>query len=211
LPFNTSEDWKIEINLADNVGNTYQTVADVKIDNNKPFLSVEPILNQVSNPNPLPIDPTVSETVTMNISVADTDETGIDISTLVFELVEDTGSQLIIRDTIPGNDSRVKLADDSAEITLDISELAEGDYFIRTSVYDKTSNLQQTRTRTITIHITVGETTTSPENTTSSEPPTGGGGFGTVNLIEFIVFNLLALGGGIGIAALYERYKTMKA
>jgi len=32
----------------------------------------------------------------------------------------------------------------------------------------------------------------------------------TIDLIAFIIFDLLALGGGVGIAILFERYRAMK-
>ncbi len=211
-PFNTSEDWKIDISLSDNVGNTFQTVIDVKVDNLNPNLVVTGILNQLTNPNPLikKIDPQVNNELVINVTFNDIDQTGIQTSTLVYEIVEDVNSQFTVLETIFANDSRVDMTNDSSTLTLDISVLEEGYYFIRATVYDKTSNVQQTQTRTITIGFLAETTTTTPENTTTTETPSGEGGFGSVNLIEFVVFNLLALGGGIGIAALYERFKTMK-
>ncbi|MFX0085789.1 MAG: hypothetical protein ACFFAU_08950 [Candidatus Hodarchaeota archaeon] len=206
-PYNKLEDWKIFINVFDLIGNSYQRELDVKLDNSSPTLTVSGEFNRIANPRPLIVDPTITSELILNVNFADTGGTGIAISTLTFRVFDNTTGPTHLYD-IDFDDSRVDIAGNSATLTLN-TNIEVGDYFIQIIIRDKTSNTGQVTARSFTIRYPIS-TTTTPVNTTTSETPDGGDLFGPVNLVEFIIFNLLALGGGIGIAALYERYKGTK-
>ncbi len=208
FPYDKLEDWQISINIFDLIGNSYQRELDVKLDNSSPSLTVIGEMNRLIYPQRLIIDLTITSELTVSVNFEDLGGTGIDSSTLFFSVVY-SGTELE-RENITSPDSRVTLVGNSATLNLDVMGYEEADYVINIFIRDKTSNTGQVTTRTFTIHYPVSTTTQPPTNTTTSQTPDGGDLFGPVNLVQFIIFNLLALGGGIGIAALYERYKGMK-
>jgi hypothetical protein len=208
-PFNQTEDWKIDITVFDLTGNSYQTEMDVKLDNLVPTLTTSIKWSRVINPQPLVVDPTINNTLTVNVNFEDTGETGIDSSTLFFRLFENTTGPQRVETINTSDTNRVTVIGNSATLTL-ATEIPEGEYFLLVVVRDKTSNTGWLITRTFIIHYPVSTTSSPLGNTSTSDTPDGGDLFGPVNLIEFVIFNLLALGGGIGIAALYERYKATK-
>ncbi|UCG89695.1 MAG: hypothetical protein JSU57_04260 [Candidatus Heimdallarchaeota archaeon] len=130
----------------------------------------------------------VDEELIIHITFDD-QETGIYIETLTLELYNSTGAVL---DTILFEDANfTERTDNEARIVLDTSELDEGDYSIKIIIFDNTGNREEITSESFTI--------------SRPGPPDI---FGNIFLI--ILSPLLAFGGGIGIAALYERFKGIR-
>lgn len=197
----TSEDWRIVIDIVDMAGNTNQYVNTIKLDNSTPTINVTGILssNYASN---LQIDPSTNSELLINVIYNDLAGIGVDISNLYFELFDSTGIPILV-ETIPSNDSRVSVTSISATLTYNLTSLNnDSDYYFRAIIYDQTSNRGQALTRIITILY--------PPQSTSNPPTNGGNPLDGAFLFNLVVINLLALAGGVGIAVLYERFKTMK-
>jgi len=130
----------------------------------------------------------VDEKLVVNIKFNDS-ESGIYIQTLTLWLLNSTGGTL---DTIYYVDANITLENDTkARIVLDTSELDKGDYSIKISICDNTGNKGDTTPKSFTI--------------SRPGPPDI---FGNIFLI--ILSPILAFGGGVGLAALYERFKGIR-
>ena len=130
----------------------------------------------------------VDDRLVVNITYNDT-ESGIYKETLTLELVNSNGTVL---DTIRYGDGNVTASDTEATIVLDVSELENGDYKVNIRIFDNTGNKKDAPPESFTIH------RPSPSNP-------------LVNMIQLILAPILALGGGIGLAALYERLKGIRS
>ncbi|MHA2245347.1 MAG: hypothetical protein ACXADY_10310, partial [Candidatus Hodarchaeales archaeon] len=130
----------------------------------------------------------VDDRLVINITFYD-QESGIYLESLTLELLNSNDTVL---DTIRYGDMNVTLSDNNATIVFDTSALVEkGEYFIRLSVFDNTGNKKILAPLFFTI------IRPSPPNLFS-------------NLFIAILSPILAFGGGIGLAALYERFKGIR-
>jgi len=206
----TSEDWRIVIDIVDMAGNTNQTVRTIELDNSNPTITATGVLNRNTYPNVLGRDPTVHSELLINVTFDDIGGIGVNSSTLYFELFDNTTGSPALNDTISFSDPRVTILGNSATLTFNLIGLIDNShYYIRAIIYDHTSNRGQVLTRTIAIKYPAQPTTTTTTTTTNGGP-NGGNPFSGAFLLNLVLLNLLALGGGVGIAVLYERFKTMK-
>ncbi|MFX1514679.1 MAG: hypothetical protein ACFFC6_00075 [Promethearchaeota archaeon] len=194
--------WTLILTVNDSIGNSLQIVESVNLDNVDPDL----IISQEPD---LTVDEDVEIAVIFTDAVDPTDlGSGVNTDTLEFELVsEDTQDVL---SSYTASDTQVTLSSTSASLKLDISSEPDGDYFIRTRIADNTANIQEVSSRVFTI-FHAPETSAPPQTSEPSGPN------GTqpqvvfrVNLFQLILFPTLAMGGGVGVAALYERVKKMR-
>lgn len=202
--FATEEDWVITVSLEDVAGNSNETSRSVKLDNTLPTLLV------VTQPKDVVIDDNIVE-VELNVTFNDY-QSGINLETLQFEVVS-VSNQQIIRSFVFNDSEVVDLTNSNASLSYSISKESNetnDNYFIRVRISDNTVNELVTDSEIFTVFYVTHTTTTTTIPTTTTET-TQGGGFGTVDLIQFLLFDLLALGGGIGLAALYERFKGMRS
>ncbi len=130
----------------------------------------------------------VDKKLVINITYDDSGS-GIYKETLTLELLDSNNTVL---DTIRYGDGNVNASETEATIILDTSELDTDDYTIRITIFDKTGNKRAI---------------TSSESFTISRPGPPDI-FGNIFLI--ILSPILAFGGGIGLAALYERFKGIR-
>ena len=207
----TSEDWRIVIDIVDMVGNTNQTVRTIKLDNSAPIITATGVLNRNTYPTVLGRDPTVHSELLINVTFDDVGGIGVDSSSLYFELFDNTtGSPILVVGNITSPDPRITVVGSSATLTINLTNLNDNsNYYIRAVIYDQTSNRGQVLTRTIAI-IYPDQSSSTPTTTTPNGGPNGGTPFSGAFLFNLVLINLLALGGGVGIAVLYERFKTMK-
>ncbi|MFX1285115.1 MAG: hypothetical protein ACFFB5_15750 [Promethearchaeota archaeon] len=175
--FANAQNWKIRLTYSDLAGNDNYTDREVKLDYTPPKLDIVDELPDV-----------VDENLVINITFSD-QETGIFLDKLTLELLNSTGATL---DTIKYEDANItKETNTEATIVLDISDLDEGKYSIKITIFDRTGN----------------------KKTVTSEPfsisrPGAQNPLGTLFLI--VLSPILAFGGGIGLAALYERFKGIR-
>ncbi|MFX0122962.1 MAG: hypothetical protein ACFFAE_04935, partial [Candidatus Hodarchaeota archaeon] len=127
----------------------------------------------------------VDEEIIITVSFDD-QETGIFPGTLTFELLTSNNS---ILEVFTGPDINVE--DSRAILILDTSKIDEGSYSIRVQVHDNTGNKQ----------VRVSD----PFLIDHPSPPNP-----FANIILIILSPILAFGGGIGLAALYERVKGLR-
>ncbi|MFX1506423.1 MAG: hypothetical protein ACFFDC_09935 [Promethearchaeota archaeon] len=132
----------------------------------------------------------VDEELTITVSYEEL-ETGIYIETLTFEIINSTEEGLSA--TIRYGDAGYDITETGSQVTLilDTSEFPNGAYTIRIQIRDNTGNLGEIISTSFTINHP------SPPN-----PFT--------NIILLLVSPLLAFGGGVGLAALYERIRGLR-
>ena len=144
--------------------------------------SGDPTLDIISD---LPLE--VDKELTINVSYED-GESGIYEETLAFELLNATEDVVAI---FRHGDADITAINSEATFVLDTSDLDDGEYSIRILIRDKTGNLDD---------ITTGSFIVSHPS-----PPNP-----FTNIIVLLVSPVLAFGGGIGLAALYERFKGLR-
>jgi hypothetical protein len=132
----------------------------------------------------------VDKELTITVSYEEL-ETGIYMETLTFEIINSTEGGLSV--TIRYGEAGYDFTETGSKVTLvlDTSEFPEGDYTIRIHIRDNTGNLGEDISGSFTIDHP------SPPN-----PFT--------NIILLLVSPVLAFGGGVGLAALYERIKGLR-
>ncbi|MFX0209508.1 MAG: hypothetical protein ACFFDT_26220, partial [Candidatus Hodarchaeota archaeon] len=142
-----------------------------------------PILNIVDElPN------VVEEELVINITFND-QQSGIYKETLTLELLNSTGAVL---DTIHYLDINIiEETNTAATIALDTKEWDKGDYTIRITISDRTGNKKVITSESFSV--------SRPEY----QNPLG-------TLFLIVLSPILAFGGGIGLAALYERFKGIR-
>ncbi len=190
-PYYNFDQWVINLAFQDIAGNKNQTSQIVRLDVVNPTIIF--LEQPVANAN---------ETVSVNVSVQDLG-IGINPDSIVFYLYQDGA----LIETI--SSSEYINSGTTYRVTLDVTTRTPGSgYYFEISIRDFSLNVESGISNEFNIIDTTPTTTTTTTTTTTSGPP--GGGFGFVSLIEFIVFDLLALAGGIGLAVLYERYKKTR-
>lgn len=191
--FTVSEDWNIILDYEDLAGNAQTTQQSIKLDNTPPSLGI------VEAP------PTViiNDTVEFTISFADPGGSGIDANSLRVYLISAATSQTF--QVIPPSLTTTPLTNDQYGISLVISSLPNGVYAWNVTGVDRTGNLGMLSGQFL-INRPI---TTTPTNTTTTGPPAGPL-LGPLDIIQFILFDLVALGVGVGLAVVYERLKVVR-
>jgi len=193
-----SENWKIRLVFNDLAGNSDFVDLDVKLDNINPQINIE------GNPAPnldYPFQP-----FSFNISLSDL-QSGINYSTIYIQILNSDRSQVI--ETVTSSDLSVEpyIPEGVVQVTYDSSSLAsERVYHIRAHVFDNTGNYAYDDDGDG-FSIPSRPSTTTP---TTTSPPNGGPSLGGVNLFTFIIFDILALAGGVSLAIVYEKYRKPK-
>ena len=180
--FNTSERWFITLTYRDLAGNNGTSIPFiVELDNQAPYIAI-------TNSDKWTTQIKENKTITVIITYHDHTpaKSGLNIQTLTFELW-DNDTQTIL-ETIRFNDDRVDLTDSEATLILNVADLDSGVYLVKARIFDNTGNKIETN-----------EYFTIPRPRAAS-----------ITIIEFIIFDLLALGGGFGLAILYERLKARR-
>ncbi|WP_455463689.1 hypothetical protein, partial [Candidatus Hodarchaeum mangrovi] len=192
----TSENWKIRLVFNDLAGNSDFKELDVKLDIGNPTITIE------GNPAPNPYDPFAPFSFDI---VLNDDQTGINYSTLYIQILNSDRSQVI--ETVPSSELSVVYSEGIVQVTYDSSSLAsQRVYHIKAHVFDNTGN-HAFDDDGDGFSIPLRPSTTTP---TTTSPPNGGPSLGGVNLFTFIIFDILALAGGVILAIVYEKYRKPK-
>jgi hypothetical protein len=193
LLFTAPDTWDIILSYDDMAGNNGSTQQSVTLDNIIPSVLI-------STP---PLASIVNDTVEMGITLSDS-ETGLDISTLQVDVVNTFSSQIVLSFIDPDLNI-IDLGNGNYNISFNISSVPNDVYVFNATVFDRTGNIGfDSFLSRVDLPIP-----TIPTNTTTTGPP-GGPLLGPVDLISFILFDLVALGVGVGMAVIYERLKVMR-
>jgi hypothetical protein len=131
----------------------------------------------------------VDKKLTITVSYEEL-ETDIYIETLAFEILNSTGH--ILRMIRYGDaDLNITETDSQVSLVLDTSDIPKGVYTIKVLIRDKTGNLRDRTSDSFTI-----------SHPTPPNPFT--------NIILLLISPILAFGGGIGLAAVYERIRGLR-
>ena len=126
---------------------------------------------------------------------------------LRFELYDADTDTLL--QTYDSTDVEVSLvADTNATLTLTANLLGDGHYEVEIRIFDNVGNSVPVPSNDFSILLLLTTTTTSPDTTTT--PPGGPGVLRPIDLIQFLLLDIIALGSGIGIAVIFERVKTRR-
>ncbi len=189
----TSENWKIRLVFNDLAGNSDFKELDVKLDKDNPTIT---IVEGEGTPS------IVTEPFSFNISLID-DQSGINSST-IFIQIYNNNDQLI--DTIISPNIVIEQKTTSIyQVSYNPELLPSGVYYIQAHVFDNTGNTNSVNDEVF--FIPPRPSTTTP---TTTSPPNGGPSLGGVNLFTFIIFDILALAGGVILAIVYEKYRKPK-
>ncbi|MHA2202332.1 MAG: hypothetical protein ACW991_01460, partial [Candidatus Hodarchaeales archaeon] len=131
-------------------------------------------------------DEAVHKQLIINASFND-QETGISQDTLTFTMLDSNHSVL---EVFTGTDIN-EVGDSEASLIIDTSGYDEGEYYIRIQIHDNTGNK-----RVIDSDYFIIDHPTPPNPFT--------------NILLLLASPVLAFGGGIGLAALYERVKGLR-
>jgi hypothetical protein len=176
VPEFTTEGWDITLICMDNAGNEGRETKRIKLDNQAPYLVIDNVAEWPER---------IDEEFNITVSFHDYTKSGIWNETLRFELVEDETDDVI--ETIYYDDPRINKTDNGVILFLHVSELKNGLYYVRVSIFDNTGN-----EGVISEFFTVRH----------PGPP--------FDLLYYIILAPFALGGGFGLAVLYERFKTSR-
>jgi hypothetical protein len=174
-------DWTILVTFSDLAGNDGNTSLDVNLEKSPPSIEIDK--------ENLPEE--VDKELTITVSFEDP-ETGIYIETLTFEILNSTNNVIY---TIRYGEANFE-SETNSEVTLiidssDPSVFPTGVYTIKVQIRDNTGNL--------------GEDISLPFTISHPSPPNP-----FTNIILLLVSPVLAFGGGVGIAALYERIRGLR-
>jgi hypothetical protein len=193
----TANNWEVIVSISDNAGRTYQSSPfDVTLED------VAPVIQISQQP------PGLVEEGEFSISVTySDDDSGVNTDFLIFELVNADGDVLV--DTFNTSDPEVSdITSSTAVLTLNADVIADGEYYITGAIYDNNGNLDSANT--IDFAILHPTTTTTPPTNTTTPGPSGPGPLQPIDLVQFILLDIIALLSGIGIAAGYERLKARR-
>ncbi|PWI49736.1 hypothetical protein CEE45_01000 [Candidatus Heimdallarchaeota archaeon B3_Heim] len=188
--------WELVLSLTDYAGNIYQTIGTVVLENENPGLF--PIVGPPSQ---------ISEgTFDLMVSYFDI-KSGINEDLLNFTLHDAADGTLL--QTYNSNAAEVTLiAGTNASLTLNANDLNDGQYYVRVTVYDNVGNFAPAQSSDFSILHPI--TTTSAPPTTTTTSPSGPGVLRPIDLIQFLLLDIIALGSGIGIAVIFERVKSRR-
>ena len=190
--------WELVLTILDNAGNSNQTIATIVLENEIPgySLGTEPP-SQISEG---------SFEIIVSVSYNDS-KSGINLDFLRFELYDADTDTLL--QTYDSTDVEVSLvADTNATLTLTANLLGDGHYEVEIRIFDNVGNSVPVPSNDFSILLLLTTTTTSPDTTTT--PPGGPGVLRPIDLIQFLLLDIIALGSGIGIAVIFERVKTRR-
>jgi len=191
-PFNESDQWTLALTFEDVAGNTNTVQENVQLDNTPPDISV--------SSQPLA---TVIDTVSVTITFTD-DQTGMNSDSLVFDFVSTTTQDTLL--SFDPSDSEVDISPGSTILSFNASGRTPGSYFIRASVYDNAANLAEINSNDFTIQ----EPTSTPTTQTTGPPDPLGVLLTPVDILVFLIIDIIALGGGFGVAVIYERFRKAR-
>ncbi len=188
--------WELVLTITDNAGNFKQTILTVVLENNNPVAST------VSEPPSQITGGTLEFIVTFYDLLS-----GINENFSRFVLYDaDDDSLLQIYNF---SSSEVTLIDDSnVSLTLNAEDLNDGHYLFRLTVFDNVGNSGIVESNDFNILLPATTTTTPPLTTTT--PPGGPGVLRPIDLIQFLLLDIIALGSGIGIAVIFEKVKARR-
>ncbi|MFX0014682.1 MAG: hypothetical protein ACFFB2_06030 [Promethearchaeota archaeon] len=175
------EEWTLRITFSDLAGNSNQTEIIVKLDNTQPSLSIK---------DELPDN--IEKNLVLNITYED-QHSGIYIESLSIQLLNSTKAFVNGYTFYSGDNNFIAVSESEATIDFDLSGLKKGKYFVRVVIFDNTGNKK--------------EIISDSFNFTPPSPPSNP----LINIILVVLSPILAFGGGVGIAALYERIKGIRS
>ncbi len=188
--------WELIVTVSDTAGNANETVLTIELEDEVPALLIE------ADP-----PPTIAEgTFEIGVSFYDL-KSGINVDFIRFTLFNaDDNTEL---QTYDPTDTEVSLiADTNASLTLNADILNNGNYMVVITVFDNTGNSRSVDSDNFVI---LHPVTTTDVPSTTTEPPSGGPGvLRPIDLIQFILLDIIALGSGIGIAVIFERVKARR-
>ena len=181
--------WEVVLTFSDNVGNSEETILEVQLDNEAPNLGFDNE-DEWALPNVV-----TEEELTVELTINDgrpDPKSGYNISTLVIDLVvNETGETIYSRNYANlTEEGRIIETGIGATITLDIPEEKEV-YYLKAHIFDNYRNQKEIESKPF------SQSTVTP-------PPL------TVDLFWYIIGIPLALGGGVGFAALFERLRGLR-
>ncbi|MHA2136818.1 MAG: hypothetical protein ACW98G_02950 [Candidatus Hodarchaeales archaeon] len=188
--------WELVLTITDNAGNIKQTILTVVLENNNPVAST------VSEPPSQITGGTLEFIVTFYDLLS-----GINENFSRFVLYDANDDSIL--QIYNFNSSEVTLIDDSTvNLTLNAEDLNDGHYLVRLTVFDNVGNSGIVESNDFNILLPVTTTTTPPLTTTT--PPGGPGVLRPIDLIQFLLLDIIALGSGIGIAVIFEKVKARR-
>ncbi len=188
--------WELVIFVTDMAGRTNQTLLTVELEDESPGIAIE-------SPPPAQISGGTFEIVISYFDI----KSGINVDFLRFELYDADDNTL--EQTFDPTDAEVSLiADTNASLTLNANSLGDGHYLVRMTIFDNVGN--SLTVGSTDFNILLPRTTTTVPPSTTTNPPGGPGVLRPIDLIQFILLDIIALGFGIGIAVIFERVKARR-
>ncbi|MHA2278329.1 MAG: hypothetical protein ACXAC2_21325, partial [Candidatus Kariarchaeaceae archaeon] len=185
--------WEIVVTISDNVGNSNDTTIILRLEETDPIVQITAQPPSLIEQNGFSFSVNVSDTIT-----------GLNMQSVEFTVNRVGGSPLAPSFTY--DSSAVSVNGVDIELTLDISMFENGEYTITATIIDNIGNSGSIESSDFGIrHITTTIPTTTPSPTTPGAPP-----LNPIDLVQFLLLDIIALGGGIGIALLFEKVKAKR-
>ncbi len=183
---------ELVLTFNDTAGNSGEKIKEVQLDNEAPNLGfVDEDVWTI--PNVVKGDELTVE-LTINDGTADAQQSGVNMTTLVIELVSNETDETIYSIEY-SNDSESRITDTGTgvSVTLDIPKDVKKDVlYLKASIFDNTRNQKEIESERFTLR---------PISASSL----------TIEWYWYILGIPLALGGGVGFAALFERVKGLRS
>ncbi|MHA2275531.1 MAG: hypothetical protein ACXAC2_07180, partial [Candidatus Kariarchaeaceae archaeon] len=185
--------WEITVYISDIAGRMNETTITLRLEETDPIVQVTAQPPSLIEQGGFGFSVNVSDTIT-----------GLNMQSVEFTVNNAGGSPLVPSFTY--NSSAVSVNGVDIELTLDISMFENGEYTITATILDNMGNSGSIESGDFGIrHITTTIPTTTPPSTTPIAPP-----LNPIDLVQFLLLDIIALGGGIGIALLFEKVKARR-
>ncbi|MHA1947108.1 MAG: hypothetical protein ACXAC6_08770 [Candidatus Hodarchaeales archaeon] len=185
--------WEIVVTISDNAGNNNKTTIILRLEETDPIVQITAQPPSLIEQGGFGFSVNVSDTIT-----------GLNMQSVEFTVNSVGDSSLIA--TFTNDSSEVSINGVDIELTLDISMFENGEYTITATIFDNIGNSGSIESGDFGIrHITTTIPTTTLPPTTPTPPP-----LNPIDLVQFLLLDIIALGGGIGIALLFEKVKTRR-
>jgi hypothetical protein len=183
--------WEVHLTFHDNVGNSVDEILEIEIDNEPPNLAFtnqeDWALQNVVETEKLTVELSINDGVT-------TEQSGVNMTTLVIELVSNETDETIYSIEY-FNDSESRITDTGSGVSVILAILEDVDedvFYLKASIFDNTRNQKEIESDRFTLH---------PLSASSL----------TIEWYWYILGIPLALGGGVGFAALFERLRGLRS
>ncbi|MHA1444132.1 MAG: hypothetical protein ACTSR4_05210, partial [Candidatus Hodarchaeales archaeon] len=185
----TGVEWELIVSIYDHAGNMNETTLHLKLEQDSPLLQVK------AHPPSL-ID---EGSFTFSVNAMEVlDGTGVNLQSVRFSIYS-TDDSLISAYTYDSSEVVVDGID--IILTLNVNMFENGEYYITAFILDNMGNNDVTDSDDFGIrHITTTIPPTTPPTSTPVQSP-----LNPLDLVQFLLLDVIALVGGIGIAVLFEK------